>query len=321
MKMLEKISNLVSKNMTILILLVAAYCYFVPTTFVWVQPKMGNILSLMMFGVGMTITIEQFKFVLERPKDIFIAAVGQYTIMPIIAFIIARILNLSPELTLGLILVGCCPGGISSNVMTFISKGDVALSVSMTTVSTLLAPIATPLLTLILAKSQIEVSILGMFISIIKMVIVPIILAIIINKLLPKIGEFIKMMLPLLSSVLLMLLVAGSISSSIDSIKSSGLIILIAVAIHHSMGLILGYLLGCKVGFAEVKRRAVSLEIGMQNSGLAITLAFTHFTPIVAMVGALSGPFQTVLTAMVANYWSKRLPNSKVENTNIVEDN
>ena len=320
MKMIEKISNLVSKNMTILILLIGVYSFFVPTTFAWAQPKMSIILSIMMFGVGMTISVEQFKFVLERPKDIFIGAIGQYTIMPFIAFILARLLNLSPELTLGLILVGCCPGGISSNVMTFISKGDIALSVSLTTVSTLLAPIATPIITLILAKSQIEVSIFAMFISIIKTVIVPIILALVCSKLLPKLSDFMVKILPLLSSILLMLLVAGSISASIDSIMTSGFIVLIAVAIHHTIGLCLGYFLGYKCGFDEVKRRAVCLEVGMQNSGLAITLAFAHFSPVVAMVGALSGPFQTVLSAMLGNYWNNHDP-KKVESIEVVSEN
>lgn len=320
MKMIEKISNLVSKNMTILMILIGAYSFFVPTTFAWAQPKMGTILSIMMFGVGMTISIEQFKFVLERPKDIFIGAIGQYTIMPIVAFILARLLNLSSELTLGLILVGCCPGGISSNVMTFISKGNVALSVSLTTVSTLLAPIATPIITLILAKSQIEISILSMFISIIKTVIVPIVLALLCNRLLPKLSEVMVKILPLLSSVLLMLLIAGSISASIDSIMTSGLIVLIAVAIHHTIGLALGYFLGYRAGFDEVKRRAVCLEVGMQNSGLAITLAFAHFTPVVAMVGAISGPFQTVLSAMIGNYWSTHYPNS-IETVEVVNEN
>lgn len=308
MKLFDKISNLVSKNMTILIVLIGVYSFFVPTTFSWVQPKMGNILSIMMFGVGMTISIEQFKFVLERPKDIFIGAIGQYTIMPIIAFSLSRILNLSPELTLGLILVGCCPGGISSNIMTFISKGDVALSVSLTTVSTLLAPIATPIITLLLANSQIEISIYAMFISIIKTVILPIILAIVCSKIIPKISEVMIKVLPLLSSILLMLLVSGSISASIDSIKTSGLLVLIAVMIHHTIGLMLGYFLGYKSGFSEEKRRAVCLEVGMQNSGLAITLGFAHFSPVVAMVGALSGPFQTVISAILGNYWSSKNP-------------
>ncbi|MGL5348908.1 MAG: bile acid:sodium symporter family protein [Peptostreptococcaceae bacterium] len=306
MRVLNKISNVVSKNMTILIVLIGVYSFFIPTTFAWVQPKMSNILSIMMFGVGMTISIEQFKFVLERPKDIFIGAIGQYTIMPLVAYTLSRTLNLSPELTLGLILVGCCPGGISSNIMTFISKGDVALSVSLTTVSTLLAPIATPIITLLLANSQIEISINSMFISIIKTVIVPIILAIICNKVLPKVSEIMVKVLPLLSSILLMLLVSGSISASIDSIKTSGLLVLIAVMIHHTIGLGLGYFLGYKCGFTEEKRRAVCLEVGMQNSGLAITLGFAHFSPVVAMVGALSGPFQTVISAILGNYWSSK---------------
>lgn len=306
MRVIEKLGDLVSKYMAVLIVLMVGYCFIKPETFSWAMPKMGTLLTIMMFGVGMTIKAEQFKLVLERPKDVFIGAIGQFTIMPMVAYLLSRLLNLSPELTLGLILVGCCPGGISSNVMTFIAKGDVALSVSLTTVSTLIAPIATPIITLILSNSQIEVAAGNMFISIIKTVIMPIVVAVIITKFLPKVSEIMNKILPLLSSILLMLLVAGSISGNINNLKSSGLIIFLAVLLHHTIGHILGYYLAYKCGCNKTKRRAICLEVGMQNSGLANTLATAHFTPVVSVAAAISGPLQTVLDAILANYWSNR---------------
>jgi len=320
MDFIEKIGNTVSKNLTVLVILMAAYSFFVPSTFLWVTPNMGTFLSIMMFGVGMTIKAEQFKFVLERPKDIFIGAICQYTIMPFVALAISKLLNLSPEITLGLILVGSCPGGISSNVMTYLAKGDVALSVSLTTVSTLLAPIVTPILTLFLAGTYLDVSISAMFISIVKIVLIPLILAGICNSYLPKVGIIMTKCLPLSSSILLIFLVSGSISGSADIIRSTGLLVLLSVVLLHGFGSVLGYTLAKILGLEENKRRTVALEVGMQNSGLATALAFAHFSPAVAVSAALSGPWQTIFSAMLANYWAKKpmkLENTVSENTRI----
>ena len=319
MNFIEKIGKIVSKNLTILVILVAVYCFFIPSTFQWVTPNMGRILSIMMFGVGMTIKRDQFKLVLERPRDVFIGAFCQFIIMPLVAFIISKIFNLSPELSLGLILVGTCPGGVSSNIMSFLAKGDVALSVSLTTMSTILAPILTPVITLILAKSYIEISIISMFISIIKTIIIPILLATLCSKLFPKINEFMNKLLPLLSSILLMMLVSGSISGSVESIKTSGIIMFLAVIIHHGIGFLLGYIIAGRCKMNENKKRVISLEVGMQNSGLATTLAFDHFTPVVSVAAALSGPLQTIFSAILANYWANKELNKDTDNIN--EDN
>ena len=309
----ERLGKIMSKYMTILIIGALVYSFIQPKTFLWVVPNMNTILQILMFSVGVTISIDQFKLVLERPKDVFIGALGQFTIMPIVAFLICKLMNLPPEISIGVILVGCCPGGISSNVMSFIAKGDVALSVSLTTVSTLIAPIVTPALTLILAGSYIDVSLYSMFLSIIKIVLIPIIVGILCNKYLPKVSEVTEKCIPMLSSLSLMCLVAGVTSNSLDNLKTTGVLLFIAVIIHNVFGHLLGYILAYKFGMDEEKRRVVSLEVGMQNTGLATTLAVSHFSLLAALPAAISGTWQTIFSAVLANYWSKKSEEKEIE--------
>ena len=303
---IEKIGKLMSKYMTILIVGIAIYSFVVPSTFTWVTPNMNTILQIMMFGVGVTISIEQFKLVLERPKDVFIGAIGQFAIMPLVEYAVCKLLNLPPEVSIGLILVGSCPGGVSSNMMSFIARGDVALSVSLITVSTLIAPIATPILTLILAGSYIEVSLSAMFLSIIKVVLIPIIAGVLCNKYLPIVSEISEKCIPMLSSIALICLVAGVISTSIDNIKTTGLSLFVAVLIHNVFGHLLGYILAKTFGMDEEKRRVVSLEVGMQNTGLATTLAINHYSVLAALPAAIAGTWQTIFSAILANYWAEK---------------
>ncbi|MGL5329641.1 MAG: bile acid:sodium symporter family protein [Peptostreptococcaceae bacterium] len=309
----ERIGKIMSKYMTVLIVGVSIYSFVQPKTFMWVVPNMNTILQIMMFSVGVTISLEQFKLVLERPKDVFVGALGQFTIMPLVAFLVAKLLNLPPEITIGLILVGSCPGGVSSNVMSFIAKGDVALSVSLTTVSTLIAPIATPILTLMLAGNYIDVSASSMFMSIIKVVLVPIIAGILCNRYLPKISEVTEKCIPMISSISLMCLVGGVTSNSIDNLKTTGVLLFVAVIIHNVFGHLLGYILAAKFGMDEEKRRVVSLEVGMQNTGLATTLAVNHFSLLVALPAAIAGTWQTIFSVVLANYWAKKIDDLNTE--------
>lgn len=184
MKVLEKISDFVGKYMAILVLAVAALALFVPQSVSFIKTSYVNtLLGIVMFGMGLTLKASDFKVVFSRPKDIIIGAVAQFTIMPLLAFVLTKLFQLPPELAVGVILVGTCPGGTSSNVMTYLAKGDVALSVGMTGVSTILAPFLTPLLTKLYAGQTVDVDLLSMFLSIVKVVIVPIVLGCIINKL------------------------------------------------------------------------------------------------------------------------------------------
>ena len=187
MKTLEKISDFVGKYMAFFVIAIAALGLFAPQTVSFIKTSyVSLLLGIVMFGMGLTLKPEDFKVVFSRPKDVIIGCIAQFTVMPFLAFILTKIFRLSPELAIGVILVGTCPGGTSSNVMTYLSKGDVALSVGMTAVSTILAPLLTPLLTYLYAGQKVDVNMLSMFISIVKVVIVPIILGFIVNKLFGK---------------------------------------------------------------------------------------------------------------------------------------
>ena len=176
MKTLEKLSNFASKYMAFIVLAFAGLSVFRPSTFEFAAPHVNTWLGIIMFGMGMTLRLEDFRLILTRPKDVLSGSLAQFTVMPLVAFTVAKLLNLPTEMAVGLILVGCCPGGASSNVMAFMAKGDVALSVTLTSISTLLAPFLTPALTLLLGGSSIEVSLSSMFASILKVVLVPIVL-------------------------------------------------------------------------------------------------------------------------------------------------
>ena len=214
MKALEALSNFISKYMAAFVIIVAAIALFVPWTFTWAAGYVTYLLGIVMFGMGMTLRFEDFRLVFQRPKDVLVGALAQFTIMPGLAWFLATVFQLPPELAVGVILVGTCPGGTSSNVMTYLARGDVPLSVSMTMTTTILAPVVTPLLTWWLAGAWIEISLAAMMISIVQVVVVPIVLGIIINKLF---GDFVRKaikLLPLISVIAIVLIVGGVVSVS-----------------------------------------------------------------------------------------------------------
>lgn len=306
MKTLEKLSNFASKYMAFIVLAFAGLSVFRPNTFEFAAPHVNTWLGIIMFGMGMTLRLEDFRLVLTRPKDVLSGSLAQFTVMPLVAFLVSKILNLPTELAVGLILVGCCPGGASSNVMAFMAKGDVALSVTLTSISTLLAPFLTPALTLLLGGSNIEVSLTSMFISILKVVLVPIVLGLLCNRFLPRFVEEGTKLVPLLSTVCLVLIIGSIVGKNVDSLLTSGWLILVAVMMHNSIGYFLGYLVAKKIGLEEAKRRTMAIEVGLQNGGLATSLAMTHFSPMTAIPGVVSSTYHAVSGALLANYWSSK---------------
>lgn len=306
MKQLEKLSNFASKYMAFIVLGFAALSLFKNNVFEFAAPHVNLWLGIIMFGMGMTLRLEDFRLVLTRPKDVLSGSLTQFTVMPLLAFLISKLLNLSPELTVGLILVGCCPGGASSNVMAFMAKGDVALSVTLTSISTLLAPFLTPTLTLLLGGSNIEVSLQSMFLSILQVVLAPIVLGLLCNKFLPRVVEEGIKLVPLVSTVCLVLIIGSIVGKNADSLFSSGILILVAVMMHNTCGYFLGYLVAKKIGLEEAKRRTMAIEVGLQNGGLATSLAMTHFSPLTAIPGVVSSTYHAVSGALLANYWSTK---------------
>lgn len=279
--------------------------YFYPMSFRWVHGTTQTlILGLIMLTMGLTLTTGDFRALAWRPLDLVIGAVAQFTIMPSIAFLLAKGLGLNEGIAVGLILVGCSPGGVSSNLMSFLCRGDVAYSVGMTTVSTLLAPVMTPLLMLYLAGATVDVDALGMFTSILFVTILPIVIGVLSNRLFGEKPRFrqMKVLLPLVAVVALALIVGGVVSAQGAAIAKSGLLIFIAVLLHNAFGYALGYLAARLVRFPTPKRRTLSLEVGMQNAGLATVLASRHFPllPEAAIASAVSCVWHSISGAVMA---------------------
>lgn len=313
MKNLVKLSDFAGKYMAFIVLVFAGISVLRPSTFAFASSHVNTWLGIIMFGMGMTLKLEDFKLVLTRPKDVLCGTVAQFTVMPLVAFTVSKLLNLPTEMAVGLILVGCCPGGASSNVMSYMAKGDVALSVTLTSISTLLAPVLTPALTLMLGGSSIDVSLSSMFVSILQVVLVPIVLGLLCNKFLPRVVEEGTKLVPLLSTVCLVLIIGSIVGANIDSLLSSGLLILVAVMIHNSVGYLLGYLAAKTLGLEEAKRRTIAIEVGLQNGGLATSLAMTHFSPMTAIPGVVSSTYHAISGALLANLWANK-PLEKEEN-------
>jgi len=308
MKILEKISDLFGKYMAVIVLIIAALALFVPSTSLWIKTSWINyLLMIVMFGMGLTLKLEDFKVVFTRPKDIIIGCIAQFTIMPLLAFLIGKTFGLEAGLLSGVILVGTCPGGTSSNVITYLSDGDVALSVGMTSVNTLLAPFLTPAITYLLLKTTVHVNVLSMFLSIIKVVIIPIALGFIINKFFGKYTQKATKVLPLISVISITLIVAAVVSHNSEKILSTGLIVFVVVILHNLCGYACGYLLGFLLKLPVSKKKALSIEIGMQNSGLATSLAGSAF-PDLAMAtvpGAIFSVWHNISGAILASILKK----------------
>ncbi|WP_152658082.1 bile acid:sodium symporter family protein [Oceanobacillus sp. CFH 90083] len=306
MKILERISTFAGNTFALWVILVGIISFLFPAGFTWIAPHVSLLLGIIMFGMGLTLTPKDFKNVIKTPKSVFIAVLAQYTIMPLIAYGLAVVFQLPPEIAVGVILVGCAPGGTASNVMTYLAKGNTALSVSATTVSTLLSPILTPTLTLLFASQWMEVSFAEMFISIIQVVLIPIILGFIIRLFFREQVEKSIAVLPLISVIGIVAVAAAVVSVNTEAIATSGLLIFGVVVLHNILGLLLGFLAAriCKLSFPDQK--AVSIEVGMQNSGLASKLALDFFTnPVTAVPSALFSVWHNISGPILATFWSK----------------
>lgn len=265
-----------------------------------------------MFGMGTTLNLSDFALILKQPKNIFFGILAQYFVMPFLAFVLSHTFQLEPALAVGVVLVGTCPGGTSSNVITFMSKGDVAFSVTMTSISTLISPIMTPLLTYLILGQSIAFDPVGMFISIVQIVIIPIILGLAVKKFLPALAATANDYLPAVSSISISLLIAGIIGASRNAILNSSAIILLVVILHNVLGYALGFAIGKLTRMSWKQMVAVSIEVGMQNSGLATGLAKVHFAsmPLAGVPGAVFSAWHNisgaVLAYMYSNYLNKR---------------
>lgn len=308
MKALEKVTDFLGKYMAFIVLAVAALALFVPSSCLWIQTSWVNyLLMIVMFGMGLTLKLEDFKLVFTRPKDIIMGCIAQFTIMPILAFLLGKAFGLDAALLAGVVLVGTCPGGTSSNVMTYLSKGDVALSVGMTSVNTLLAPFLTPAITYLLLRTTVYVDPVSMFTSIIKVVIVPIALGFIINKLFGNFTQKLAKVFPSISVIAITMIVAAVVSHNAEKILSTGILVFAVVILHNVLGYAAGFGLGKVLKLTPAKTKAISIEVGMQNSGLATSLAGTAF-PDLAMAtvpGAIFSVWHNISGAILANIYNR----------------
>ena len=303
-----KFTQFVQKTFAIWVLLFAAIAMVLPEVFVWLKAYIPWMLGIIMLGMGMTMTVGDFKSVLQSPKAVMIGVLAQFMVMPGLAYVLCKLLQLPTEIAIGVILVGCCPGGTASNVITYMAKGNTALSVACTSVSTLLAPIFTPAIFYVLASQWLEINAISMLVSILQVVLFPIIVGLIIRSLFKKqVGAYIQVM-PLISVVAIVAIVAAIIADSRTQILESGLLILGVVALHNGLGYLLGFWASrwLKLPYADCK--AVSIEVGMQNSGLGVALAATHFaaSPLTAVPSAIFSLWHNISGPALATYWASR---------------
>ena len=315
---LKKACDFLVGNMSLLVFLIGVFAVWRPEALTWVGPHIPVLLGIIMFGMGMTLTVDDFKNILRNPKGIFIGVCAQFLIMPAVAFGLVKAFGLPPEIAIGVILVGTCPGGTASNVIAYLAKGDVALSVSMSATSTILAPLVTPILTYLLADAVIDVSVSSMMMSIVKMVLLPVLLGLGVHHFFENFSRTINPFMPMLSAVTVVLTVGGVVSLSAAKLLDVGLMMFAVVICHNSFGLLLGYILAKLFRLDEKRSRTVSIEVGMQNSGMAASLAVLYFDPVAAIPGAIFSVWHNVSGAMLANYFAKH---SEEDNNDNLIDN
>lgn len=319
MSLLIALSRLLSKYTALFIIAVAVLAYFVPETCTFVK---GNtqvvILGIIMLSMGMTLGRQDYRILAARPLDIFIGAVAQFTIMPLIAITLARFFNLSDGLTLGLVLVGCCPGGVSSNIMSFLCKGDVAFSVGMTTVSTLVAPVATPLLVNMLIGQTIDLDLFSMFKFMLIVTVIPVAIGSLLNITFHKSATFtnIKQLMPGVAVIAFALIVGGVIAVHGKIFLTSGLVIFLCIFCHNALGYVLGFLAGKLFGMSTAKKRTLAIEVGVQNAGLATGLCNKFFptSAEAAIASAVSCVWHSISGTILANIFAYFDKNKQADN-------
>ncbi|MDR8020110.1 bile acid:sodium symporter family protein [Nesterenkonia aerolata] len=290
----------------LLILGGAVAALLAPAAFAPLGAGVTYALMVIMFGMGLTLTLPDFALVLKRPLPVLVGILFQYTAMPLLALGIATLLQLPPRLAAGLVLVGCVPGGTSSNVVTYLARGDVALSVTMTSISTLLSPLLTPVLTLWLAGQFLPVEAGDMAWSIVQIVLIPVVAGLVLRLLLPRLIAAIQPVLPWVSVFGITYVVLAVVAGSTDVLASAGWLLILGVVLHNCLGYGVGYLAGRLTGADVPARRAISVEVGMQNSGLAAGLGAQYMTPESALPGAIFSVWHNISGGLLASFWGRR---------------
>lgn len=310
MQALLKFTQFVSKTFAIWVIVFAFIAAQFPETFKMFVPWIPYLLGIVMLGMGLTLTFKDFGEVTRNPKAVIIGVVAQFVVMPSLAFILAKLFQLPPDLAIGVILVGACPGGTSSNVMTYLARGNTALSVACTTISTLLAPVLTPAVFYLFASQWLDINANAMFISVLQMVLLPIFIGLVIRTIFKQKIEQFSQTMPLISVIAIVLIVTAVVAVSKDRIIESGLLIFGVIVLHNGLGYLIGYLVSRLLKLPMADSKAVAIEVGMQNSGLGAALAAVHFkaNPLIAVPSAvfsfwhnISGPILAMIFNRIQN--------------------
>ncbi|MGR6982225.1 bile acid:sodium symporter family protein [Testudinibacter sp. P27/CKL/0425] len=304
MQFLLKLNHFAGKTFALWVLLFAFLAFQFPAYFSHFVAYIPYLLGIVMFGMGITLTFKDFGEVARHPKSVFIGVVSQFVIMPLIAFALAHAFQLPTDLAVGVILVGSCPGGTSSNVMTYLARGNTALSVACTTISTLLAPILTPAVFYVLASQWLDIDAAAMFVSVLKMVLFPIFLGLVVRACFKKQIAQVSQSMPLISVIAIVLILSAVVAVSKAKIIESGFIIFGVVVLHNGLGYLIGYFTARLFKLSSYDSKAVSIEVGMQNSGLGAALASAHFNPLAAVPSAVFSFWHNVSGPILATFFA-----------------
>lgn len=306
MKYLEKAAQFICWHMTLWVVLCSAIAFFYPAPFKPIGKSISYLLGIIMLGMGLTMSLEDFRLVLTRPKDVFYGVFFRYLIMPLVGFGVAKMLGLPPALAAGMVLLGACPSGTGSNVLTFIAKGDTALSVTVSSVNTILAPVLTPYIFLLLAGSMIPINAGALLMDIVWIVLIPVASGVVLNMAAPRLVAKLTKVVPAVSVIFIIAIMSSVVALNASKMATMALVLGVAVMLHNSAGLLLGYYAGKMVGMSEKKSRAVTFEIGMENSGLTVALALAHLDPMAALPGAVMTVWEYLSGSMLASYWGNK---------------
>ena len=303
--MLNKISEFVTKNMVIWVVIAGIVGYLKPGALTFLRPYTDWLFAFTMVGIGAVMNVKDFEPLVKKPQVVVLGTIAQFAIMPLAGFVVARVLNLPPALALGVIIVGAAPGAMASNVISYLAKADVAYSVALTSTTTLLAPILTPTFVYIFGNAYINIPFWPMFISIIQIVILPLFIGIAIKHFFKShISSFVSVF-PAISALFIAFICGLVVALNKDYMASLSFIVFVAVFMHNFLGLILGYGAGVLYRFDLKRRRTLAFEVGMQNAGLGAVLALKHFSAQAALPNALFASWCIITASVLANIWSK----------------
>lgn len=316
MDFIGKLSGFVGKNLTYIVLVVVVAAYFMPDAFLWAVPHTVLLLGIIMFGMGMTLHASDFKLVVQRPKEVLVGCAAHYTIMPLLAYGLVLAFEMPPEMAVGMILLGSCPSGTASNVMGFLAKADVPLSVSITTCSTLLAPIMMPFIVWGLAGQWVEVSFTAMAMTVMKVILVPLVLGLLAHRLMgEKHVVSLSKILVLVSAFGVLVILGGVIAVNGAKILDMGVFVIVMVLLHNLGGFLLGYVVTGLLGLGKKQQHSVTLEVGMQNDALAISLVSVFFAPTVAIPAAVGALVHQVTGSILAGVFARHMEAREKKNS------